>query len=152
MPEGFYEDIYDGRVWKSFVDKLLHKKRTVSELQDLWNGIRTYTSESPSVKILVRGTLICAACDIPAARKVCGFKGHNANHGCSKCFKLFPGPITKKDYSGFRKIWPPRDIHAHRATSKKIKCARTVQARNDLEAIILLCPSWNTLILFCTLS
>lgn len=68
----------------------------ISELQDLWKGIRMYTSESPSVKVLVRGALICAACDIPAARKVCGFKGHNANHGCSKCFKFFPGPITKK--------------------------------------------------------
>lgn len=29
MPEGFYGDVYDGRVWKSFVDKLLHKKWTL---------------------------------------------------------------------------------------------------------------------------
>ena len=66
----------------------------ISKLQDLWN--RIYTSESPSFKVLVRGALICAACDIPAAHKVCGFKLHNANHGCSKCFIFFPGPITKK--------------------------------------------------------
>lgn len=198
MPVGFYGDVYDGRVWKHFVDELLHKKRTlalmlnfdffqpfkhctdsigaiylvlvnlprkerykrenvilaglipslesepntlntflsplISELQDLWKGIRMYTSESPSFKVLVRGALICAACDIPAARKVCGFKGHNANHGCSRCFIFFPGPITKKDYSGFdRENWPPRDIDKHRTISKKIKHAKTLQARNDLE-------------------
>ena len=198
MPEGYYGDVYDGRVWKSFMDKLLHKKRTlalmlnfdffqpfkhcsdsigaiylvivnlprkerykrenvilaglipplesepstlntflsplISELQDLWKGIRMCTSESPSFKVLVRGALICAACDIPAARKVCGFKGHNGNHGCSKCFKFFPGPVTKKDYSGFdRQNWPPRDIQSHRANSKKIKNAKTAQARNTLE-------------------
>ena len=68
----------------------------ISELQDLWKGIRMYTSESPIVKVLVRGALICAACDIPAARKVCGFKGHNANHGCSKCLKFFPGPCNNQ--------------------------------------------------------
>ena len=26
--------------------------------------------------------LLCAACDIPAGRKLCGFKGCNANLGC----------------------------------------------------------------------
>ena len=71
---------------------------------------------------LVRGALICTACDIPAACKICGFKGHNANHGCSRCFIFFPGPIIKKDYSGFdRENWPQRDIDKHRALSKKIK-------------------------------
>ena len=63
----------------------------VKELQELWQGVRFCTSESPSYKVLIRGALICAACDIPAARKLCGFKGHN---GCSKCSKHFPGPVT----------------------------------------------------------
>lgn len=67
----------------------------ISELQDLWKGICMYTSESPSVQVIVRGAQ-CAACDIPAAHMVCGFKEHNANYACSNCFKLFPGPITKK--------------------------------------------------------
>lgn len=48
----------------------------------LWEGLRLYTSDSPRYKVLVRGALICAACDIPAARKLCGFKGHNGNRVC----------------------------------------------------------------------
>lgn len=59
----------------------------VSDLQELWKGVRFYTSESPRYKVLVRGAFICAACDIPAAKKLCGFKAHNANRGCSECFK-----------------------------------------------------------------
>lgn len=178
IPNGYYTDVYDGRVWKSFSDRLLHQRRSlafminvdwfqpykhcsdslgaiylvimnfprkerykrenvilagiipslqseppslntflkplVDELQELWNGERLCTSESPSYKVLIKDALLCAACDIPAARKLCGFKGHNANHGCSKCFKQFPGSATCKDYSGFdRESWPPRDIIKH---------------------------------------
>lgn len=198
IPEGHYADVYDGKVWKSFMDSLLNQKRSlafminadwfqpfkhctdslgaiylvimnlprkerykreniilaglipslktepsslnsfltplVKELQELWKGVRLYTSESPKFKVVIRGALLCAACDIPAARKLCGFKGHNANHGCSKCFKKFPGPITNKDYSGFdRNDWPKRDISSHRQISKKIKEARTQKSKSELE-------------------
>ena len=34
--------------------------------------------------------LICVACDIPAAWRVCGYASHNALRGCSKCLKVFP--------------------------------------------------------------
>ena len=106
----------------------------VNELQDLWQGIHIYTSESPKYKVCVRGALICAACDIPAARKLCGFKGHNGNRGCSKCFRLFRGQVTNKDYSGFdRENWPARDITVHRDISKRIKKAKTAQSRSKLE-------------------
>ena len=37
-----------------------------NDLKELWEGVRFYTSESPRYKVLVRGALICAACDIPA--------------------------------------------------------------------------------------
>lgn len=67
----------------------------VNELKDLWTGVHFYTSESPRYKVLVKGALICAACNVPAAHKLCGFKGHNANRGCSTCFEFFPGPVTK---------------------------------------------------------
>ena len=30
-----------------------------------------------------------SSCDIPAARKVCGFLSHAARLGCSKCLKIF---------------------------------------------------------------
>ena len=51
----------------------------------------------------VRAALLCTACDIPAARKLCGFVGHGANKGCSRCLKSFPTAEfkTKPDYSGF---------------------------------------------------
>ena len=205
IPEGYYADVYDGKVWKSFMDSLLKQKRTlalmlnvdwfqpfkhctdslgalylvvmnlprkkryrrenvilaglipsldteprlntflsplISELQKLWKGVRLYTSESPRYKVLIRGALICAACDIPAARKLCGFRGHNANHGCSKCFKVFSGPVTNRDYSGFdRENWPLRDITEHRRISKEIKNAKTAQARGKLETQYGICYS-----------
>ena len=106
----------------------------VSDLKELWKGVRLYTSESPRYKVLVRGALICAACDIPAARKLCGFKAHNANRGCSKCFKWFSGPVTNKDYSGFdREKWLLRDITAHRQYAAQIKEAKTAQEKSSLE-------------------
>lgn len=106
----------------------------VKELQELWQGVRLYTSESPKYKVLVRAALICAACDIPAARKLCGFKGHNGYRGCSKCFKPFLGSVTRRDYSGFdRSKWPARDITTHRQVSKQIKDAKTSQERTKLE-------------------
>ena len=37
----------------------------------------------------MKAGLLCVACDIPAARKVCGFLGHMAKLGCSKCTKEF---------------------------------------------------------------
>ena len=40
------------------------------------------------------------SCDFPAGRKVCGFLYHNANFGCSKCFKLYStGKFGVMDYS-----------------------------------------------------
>lgn len=76
---------------------------------------------------------MCVACDIPAARKVCGFKSHNANKGCSKCCKLFPGGFGSKDYGGFnRPSWEPRDLKEHKDTCLKLKACRTL---SDLQAI-----------------
>ena len=69
----------------------------VRELQEFWNpGIRLFTAESPRFKLQFRLALMCVACDIPAARKVCGFMGHSANLGCSRCLKLFPTVSDKK--------------------------------------------------------
>lgn len=43
-----------------------------------------------NVEVLVRAALLCVGCDIPAARKVCGFVGHGGLKGCSKCLLSFP--------------------------------------------------------------
>ena len=100
-------------------------KPMVEELKEFWDrGIRLYTFESPSFKLLFRIALMCVACDIPAARKLCGFKGHNANYGCSRCKKFFPGGFGKKDFSGFNRCdWPKRNLHDHRLTCDNIKNA-----------------------------
>ena len=49
----------------------------------------------------IRCALMCIATDVPAGRKLCGFLGHSARLGCSKCLREFPGGIGNKDYSGF---------------------------------------------------
>ncbi len=53
----------------------------MEELLQLWEGI---------ILVLVRAALLCSGCDIPAARKTCGFVGHNARLACSKCLLVFP--------------------------------------------------------------
>ena len=59
---------------------------------------------------MVRAAVLCISCDLPAGQKTCGFLGHSAMLGCSKCLKVFPGEIGNKDYSGFNcSEWPKRD-------------------------------------------
>ena len=56
---------------------------------------------SSVVKEVVRCALLCCACDLPAGRKVCGFLGHSASLGCSKCLNSFKGTVGNMNYSGF---------------------------------------------------
>lgn len=75
------------------------------------------------------------SCDIPAGRKLCGFLGHNACLGCSKCYKIFPSSVGHKDYSGFdRQNWKPRTGSQHRKNVKAISRCTRVTARNNLES------------------
>ena len=71
----------------------------VEELIELWEGVIMQSFSKTNV--LVRAALLCTACDIPAARKVSGFVGHSALHGCSKCLKTFPTACfgDKPDYT-----------------------------------------------------
>jgi len=96
----------------------------VGELKALWKGVRIQTSTS-CVPLTHRAALLLASSDIPASRKLCGFKGHAAHRGCSRCFKLFPSTFTEKaDYSGFDvENWPPRDNATHRINANKVKNA-----------------------------
>lgn len=69
---------------------------------------------------------MCVGCDIPATRKLCGFLGHSATLGCSKCFKKFPGSVGNKDYSGFDvENWPVRTLDDYNLSMKAVKKART---------------------------
>lgn len=75
------------------------------------------------------------SCDIPAGRKLCGFLGHSAHKGCSKCLKSFPGTVGNMDYSGFdRHEWHLRTVNEHRRDIQRILNATTVTARNKAES------------------
>ena len=96
----------------------------VDELQALWVGVKFTSCTSPEETVLIHAALLCCAADIPAARKLCGFLGHNANRGCSHCYKFFPGGFGEpKDYSGFddRDRWPKRTPDQHRRDAEKVK-------------------------------
>ena len=87
----------------------------VDELQHLWRGIPMELHTG--MQVLVRAALLCVGCDIPAARKVCGFVGHRALKGCSKCLHYFPTARfgEKGDYSNFdHNSWGPRRNQLHR--------------------------------------
>ena len=74
----------------------------VSDLKLLWTGVNIIINGKPTT---IRAAISCLACDVPAARKVGGFVGHNANKGCNKCLKEFPVETfgENPDYSGFKK-------------------------------------------------
>ena len=87
----------------------------VDELQQLWQRLPMQLHNG--LHVLVRAALLCVGCDIPAARKVCGFVGHQALKGCSKCLLSFPTATfgEKGDYSNFdHTSWEPRTNHLHR--------------------------------------
>ena len=86
--------------------------------------------------IIVRAALTCVACDIPAARKVCGFVGHNARLARSKCLKVFETEVfgDKPDFSGFdRSQWVPRENSSHRQYAFEHKSCNTLSDQKKIE-------------------
>jgi len=112
----------------SSLNEFLHP--LVEELSALWRGIRFITSASPMFPFRFRAALLCASSDIPAARKLCGFLGHSANLGCSRCFKKFPGGFAeRKDYSGFeRDKW---EIRTDKEQRKRVKIVLRTHSKSQ---------------------
>ena len=106
----------------------------IKELKELWQGV---TMESPQyISVIVRCALICTSCDIPASRKVSGFVGHSAYHGCSRCLKSFPTEAfgQKPDYTGTnRSSWVPRDMTSHRKQAENYKYCSTRARQKEIE-------------------
>ena len=74
--------------------KNAYLKPLVDELLSLWNGaVIEVAMPTGSKKMTVKCALLCVSCDLPAARKTCGFLSHSAALGCSKCLKKFPGSV-----------------------------------------------------------
>lgn len=106
----------------------------VADLLSLWDGV-TFTTHDSGTQ-LIRGALLCVGCDLPAARKVCGFLSYTANLGCSKCYCNFgTGVFGKHDYSGFdRAQWVSRTDQKHRDDVKTILQCSTKTRRQHKES------------------
>lgn len=106
---------------------------SVKELQLLWKGVRLKSSFS-SFPLTFRAAVLAISADIPATRKICGFKSHSAHKGCSRCKKEFPGGFgEKKDYSGFdRERWPKRTTKEHVRIAEKMQQSKTIKNKKEL--------------------
>ena len=116
----------------------------VKELINLWSGVtmRVHSVSGVSTE-LVRCALLCVACDLPAGRKLCGFLGHSAKFGCSKCLKAFPGSVGTMNYSGFdRWQWPQRNNSTHRENVQKVLQAKSKAEQLALESTLGCCYSY----------
>lgn len=109
-------------------------KPFVEDMLSLWKGVVMKTEKN--VEVLVRAALLCAGCDIPAARKVCGFVGHGGYRGCSKCSLTFPTEEfgQKADYSDTNiGNWPPRSKTEHKEYAQAHKCCNTRSEQKKIE-------------------
>lgn len=102
-------------------------KPLVEDLKQFWDGVELNVCTTTTVqKRKVRCAILCCSCDLPAGRKLCGFMGHSAHLGSSKCKKYFPSieGERKLDYSGFQRAeWIPRTNAGHRSDVLKLgKC------------------------------
>ena len=105
----------------------------VSELLKLWNGVQMPVPVGHSE--FVRCALMCVGCDLPAGRKVCGFLGHSANLGCTRCYASFSRGFGCQDYSGFdRSQWRLRTNEQHRKDVNDILKCSTKTAKKGKES------------------
>ena len=68
----------------------------IDELKALWKGIplKSFVSR---FALTFCAAVISMSSHVPATRKICGFKGHSAIRGCSRCLKEFPGSLEKRE-------------------------------------------------------
>lgn len=60
----------------------------VSDLLKLWRGVQ-FKLPGKEVTATIRCALLGVACDLPAARKTCGFLSYSANLAVQGAFKTF---------------------------------------------------------------
>ena len=99
----------------------------VDELKEFWSGVQLTLSSGKN--FIARVCLICVSCDMPAVRKVCGFVGHQARLGCSKClckFEHLPSGGLKCLPMGDFGEWNLRTLDEHRKN-----CEESLQCTNN---------------------
>ena len=102
----------------------------VADLLELWKGVKMKLAHS---SVTIRCALIGVSCDLPAARKVCGFLSHSANLGCSMCYAEFSEGFGSRNYSNFdRSQWKLRSNAQHRSDVEKIQKAKTKTEQSKL--------------------
>ena len=103
----------------------------VDELNKLWKGV---TMKIPNGEKTIHAALLCTGCDIPAGKKLCGFKGWGTARGCNRCFKIFEGEGFSKSYADFnRASWPKRTNIEYRKQAEEVNNANTAGAREAIE-------------------
>ena len=100
----------------------------VSDLLQLWSGVEL-KRPGTDVTAIFRCALLGVACDLPAARKLCGFLSFSANLGCSRCFERFSHGFGRNCYDNFnRESWELRDNGRHRSdVDKVLQCTTKTQ-------------------------
>ena len=100
----------------------------VSDLLRLWTGVELKQPGTDATTTF-RCALLGVACDLPAARKVCGFLSYSANLGCSRCFQSFSEGFERRNYVHFdREHWIVRSNDRHHAdVTNTLKCKTKTQ-------------------------
>lgn len=107
----------------------------VEELQKLWHGVEMKLPGAATTT-QVKCALLGVACDLPAARKSCGFLSFPANLGCSRCYQQFSrGFGNRRNYANFeREHWELRTNSRHRSDVNKILKCSTKTEREKFES------------------
>ena len=109
----------------------------VSELKELWeDGIRVCHSKSPTVPEKFFAAVLLVACDVTAARNLCGLLGRAARRGCSKCKKEFISGEhfgSRMNFGGFENCLRCTTI-GHRCEAQEILAEDRYQGREDKQA------------------
>ena len=97
---------------------------------------RSPTNHEQILNLFFRCALLGVACDLPAARKTCGFLSYTANLGCSRCYQNFSrGFAVRNCYDNFdRDSWEMRSNSRHCSDVKKILKCTTKTERSKKES------------------
>ena len=110
---------FENVILLGIIPNLTHEPNTLEYLlRPLVEELKIFYKDGlhlPKTDRLIKCVLICVTCDLPATRKVCGFLGHSAKLGCSRCLLDFGGGTRKNVGKRFNKTcWRPRTQHQHR--------------------------------------